>query len=493
MDALRGTRLGFVLLCIGAAALMAWRFERVARTVRAFFFEPTLAVNLGLLRAVIFYTLLLDASAQDSVWYAGLPRERLTLPQGWSWLGDLVPLGASTMLWAKRSLLVSATLATIGLFTRPAAMLAAPLAVYVLGIPNFYSSKISHISHVIVLSALVLAASPCGDGFSLDALIRRLRGKPALPAHEAYTVPIRFCWLLMGTMYLFPGLWKLWEGGDLWLSGVKLKVELFNKWATLPRFHPAFRVDRYPWLLAMLGTSTLLLEIGFFFALFKRKTRVVAAFAATCFHLGIWLSMDIRFNPYHPLVLLFDFPDILPTVVARRLTPIWSQFKTRARGLVPTRWVSTALEEPRLARSIGGSFVMGSLLVFAMFIAGFSPIDSWPIAVYPRFANRTEKVRTSAVGLRFKVVTPAGVERELEPAAASFGESTMRSALRRRRRDKPSQVRRELAVVADMLRQRGDHFEPGTRLLVYRYRFPVDPDERDKATPQLSLVAETYL
>jgi hypothetical protein len=30
---------------------------------------------------------------------------------------------------------------------------------------------------------------------------------------------------VIGTMYLFPGLWKLWEGGDLWITGQKLEAE----------------------------------------------------------------------------------------------------------------------------------------------------------------------------------------------------------------------------------------------------------------------------
>ena len=70
----------------------------------------------------------------------------------------------------------------------------------------------------------------------------------------------------------------------------------------------AVRIDHYPWLLSLLGTSTLLFEVGFIFAVFRPRTRVLAAFAACAFHTGIRLFLGIQFYAWLPLVMLIDLP-----------------------------------------------------------------------------------------------------------------------------------------------------------------------------------------
>jgi hypothetical protein len=494
MDGLFLTRLGFVALCVGGAVWLALRFDRAASALRTFFFEPTLPVNLGILRVLTFSSLIVDALQTRSELYAALPPGYLSLPQGWSWLGEHVPITPTCVAWAQRGLYVSAVLAMIGLFTRPAMVVAALLAVYVLGIPNFFF-KIGHGSHLQVLVALALTVSPAGHGFSVDALLRRLRGRAPFAPDAAYTVPVRFGWLLVGTMYLFPGLWKLWEAGDLWITGVKLEVELRKKWGTMPEFFPPWRVDQYPSLLAVLGTATLLIEIGFFFALFWRPTRVIAALAAVGFHVGIGLNMNIWFNPLYPLAVLLEWPKLVSERVAQRAAAFTAWLGRRLPRWRPAA-ASTAAA-PKLERSRGASFVVGSILVFAMFVAGFSPIDSWPIAVFPRFSARTAKPPKQAFALRYRIESPGGELRELRSPLGDLGDSVTyritRELLQRSRRGRRDRSQHYLDLMAHLVRTSGEVIEPGSRLLVYRYDFRTDPDERRQVEPEQTLVAETEL
>jgi hypothetical protein len=399
--------MGLVVVRVGAALFFVGLFwfgvrerKRLAPWLRSYFLAPTSPVTIGLFRIVLFALLWNGVRGAHPEWFAAFPPDLRAPPFGWDLVGDL-PFHAGAAVSARRLLLATSIAATLGLFTRVTVPISALLAVYVLGLPQCFG-KVTHGGHARMLCALALALSPCGDALSLDALIRRLRGHAAPPPSSAYTLPVRVAWLLVGTTYLFPGLWKLLESGDLWFSGRQLLSELHRRWSVTPDFQPWFRVDRHPWALALLGTATIALEIGFVFAMFERRARVLAACSAVGFHLGVAAVMGIRFPPYVPLLVLVEVPEnVLMTVRARLVK--WKTFA----------WVVE--RSPFPARRVTTSAILLGILLFGQVAAGVTKTSSWPISVYPTFSARKVGRVKQGSGMRIVVETTGGAVHDLAP------------------------------------------------------------------------------
>jgi hypothetical protein len=415
--------MGLVVVRVGASVLfvglLVFAFRERRRLVpwlRNYFFEPTSPVTIGLLRIVLFALLWNGVRGLNPAWYAALPPALRAPPYGWDLLGDL-PFHVGAAASARHLLVVTSAAATLGLFSRVTVPVSALLAVYVLGLPQFFG-KVTHGGHARMLCVLALALSPCGDALSLDALIRRLRGRAAPPPSAAYTLPVRVAWLLVGTTYLFPGLWKLLQSGDLWFSGRQLLAELYRRWSVTPDFQPLLRVDRYPWALGLLGAGTIALEIGFVFAMFERRARILAACSAVGFHLGVAAVMGIRFPPYVPLLVLVEVPES----TLRALRARAQKWKVFARG-IPTR--------PFPARPLFASSVLLAVLLLGQAAAGVTKTSSWPISVYPAFSARKVSLVKRGAGGRIVVETSGGAARELAPILKKTGLASPRHLLQR--------------------------------------------------------------
>jgi hypothetical protein len=456
------------MLALALAVLLLRRPRDTWQALLRFLLEPSSPFNPALLRVVTFGLILKAARATQAVWFAGFPHELLRLPPGWQWLDGLLPLDPHVVHAAQLALIATSGCAVAGLLTRVSAPLAALLAIYVLGVPNFYM-KIDHGYHAVVMFACMLACAPCADVLSLDALWRRMRGIAAPAAGAEYTLPTRFCWLILGTVYLFPGFWKLWEGGDLWISGEKLQTELYLKWGQMPHFAPPARIDQSPVLLAMLGTSTLIFEIGFFFALFHRASRVIAAFSAVAFHLGIKYFMGIRFHVYLPLIALLDFPQLWKPVAARlsaALTaPVERLFAPRTGTAAPTRSVRPAA-------------VVGSFFLAAQFITGFAAIDTWPVAVHPTFAVRREQPPAEISSTEIVLLPARGTKFvNLNDALQRIGSARLTRLLQELKkvsRDQRSLDQRGRTIVA-LFDTCNVHVAPGDAIEVYKTRWDLFP------------------
>ncbi|HET9931260.1 MAG TPA: hypothetical protein VFQ35_11255, partial [Polyangiaceae bacterium] len=420
MDGLFIVRGTTVLLGLIACGIIIWRHERAFALLRKFFREPTSPINLAIVRVIVFYTLFESATKSEANFLASLPRGFQSLPRGWVWLADTGLFDSRVVHVAIIALIVSTALAMVGALTPVATVVASACAILVFGVENFYF-KIGHSLHVPTLSACVLAASPAGDALSVDALVRRWRKKPRFEPSTAYTVPVRFCWLLVGTIYLFPGLWKLWETGDQWFDGSKLSIEMFDKWAQLPDFAPTYRFDRAHTLLMFLGSWTIVIEVGIFFMIFARATRVAAALFASSFHIGVGLTLGIWFSPFVPLILLADIPEIFELRAFRPLLRLGEKARARlSRFFVDRPERPTTLRNPRWTAA---SMLVGSFWLAGMFIAGLGPVDTWPIAIYPRFADRKSRPTSTGMTLGFVHVRRDGSEHELPNILDVLGDS----------------------------------------------------------------------
>ena len=116
---------------------------------------------------------------------------------------------------------------TLGLFTRTSIILALVLYVAEIGvIRSFYF--FSHIGLVPWYCLVVLAFTRCGDGFSLDRMIRIWRQLPTPDPDVAtryYAWARWMIWFSVAITYVLAGLsklgnsgWRWWEGTNLWRS-----------------------------------------------------------------------------------------------------------------------------------------------------------------------------------------------------------------------------------------------------------------------------------
>jgi hypothetical protein len=478
---------------VAALALVAVLVVRAVRShestlsfLKKFWLEPTAAVNLALLRIVIFGLLLWQAIARNPFRYASLPASERDLPLGWGWLGSL-PFDEELALGAQRLLIAAAAAALFGVATRVTVPIAAVTSVYVFGLPNFFA-KINHGDHTRVLIALVLAASPCGDALSIDRLFKWLRGHTPPPPSSAYTIAVRSAWMLIGMNYFFPGFWKLWESGDLWISGRALKFHLLNKWASLPDFVPALRVDEHPSLLALLGSATLVFELGFLPAMFHRVSRTVAAFSATAFHLGIEAIMGISFSAFFPLIVLIEVPERWQAVsrhVPLAVKDAVAGFRARVVdwGERRARPVRPEATRPWPMRTVWLPAAAAALCIFGQVGTGFAKIHTWPVSVYPTFSARTGRPPKTASSLEITLESPGEKPLDLAKKLKRFGKARLKSVFdnlqgkdwsdRNRSRDFDESI-------PDLFEHAKITLEPGDRIVVRETRWDVLPPGEQK-------------
>jgi HTTM domain len=373
------------LLLVGLALIVRWRRGKL---VRQFFFARIPAFNLGLLRIVIFGSLLDGAISENSVWYAGLPSSLLRIPPGWRWLASYLPPNEAVLQLFQLILVVACVFAIMGLFTRLACGSAALAGLVVLGVPNLYI-KINHGQHLTELCAILLTFSPADEGLSLDQLLRRLRGAPAAVPSPRYGVPVRMAMLLLASTYFFPGLWKVWDSGDLWVNGVKLRVETLMAWAARPDYQPLLRLIDHPALCCLLGAWALAFELGFALMIFHPLGRIVAVANALAFHAGVRMTMGIQFPLLLPLLAALSFGEQReagPSHALQRLNLLVEGGISQVRNQLRVRLQGRVWPIPQQAPAT--TWLVGCGLVASMVLAGLVPFDSWPVGVYPRFSTR---------------------------------------------------------------------------------------------------------
>jgi predicted DCC family thiol-disulfide oxidoreductase YuxK len=286
--------LGLALLY--AAALNA---SPIKATLRRFFSEEDSPVNLAVFRIIFFAWLFFQSKGKELIWYSGFPTELQWAPMGMGWLLPHLPINPTLALNAFVLYKFSCLLAMIGLFTRPAAVMAAVLGFYVIGVPQFYGN-VAH-NHHLFWFLVLFAFSRAGDALSIDAIIRGFKKADrnedtSLPApSRSYALPLRFMWVLMGLCYFFPGFWKVWNSGTAWVFGDNLKYHMFYDWMGFDNWLPPLRIDQHTWLCRFSGAAVILFETSYLFLIFSPKLRYIPFFGGLFFHNMTNLLMNINF------------------------------------------------------------------------------------------------------------------------------------------------------------------------------------------------------
>jgi vitamin K-dependent gamma-carboxylase len=190
---------------------------------------------------------------------------------------------------------------SLGLLTRVATATTFGIVTYnvFLSTTHFHNNR----AYLIIVLGL-LAAAPCGRELSLDAWIRRRRGRPPLPL----SAPAWPLWLLRfecATVYAASGLSKLvdpdWFGGTVtWQRVVRARDEL-EAWP-LPDWAVSLLTDRG----FHTGAAKLIVltELSIAACLWWRRTRYAAVWVAVAFHVAIEVSASVQVFSYLAIAVL---------------------------------------------------------------------------------------------------------------------------------------------------------------------------------------------
>jgi hypothetical protein len=332
-------------------ALNSWLFARVRHA------SP---LPLALLRIAVGLIVLFSSEPQmaldlargsPNLWFP--PHGLSALRPLFGWLAPHVPVVVMVLR-------ASAILTVLGLWTRWSlfALIASFLVLF--GGAQF-TGTVLHDMHLLWF-LLLLWVSPCDQAWSLDGWQRgQLRVGNA--SREAW-LGIAVARVLLGLVYLFPGLHKLKTSGLAWAFSDNLRNQLHLKWFQAGGSIPWPRIDQYPELLRAGGALVLVFEISFVFLIFFRHGRRIAAIGGLLFH---FFTQYFLYIPFMSLWLCY--------VVLLDFSPRESYPMSPPPG-------------GKRNRRLIATGVVGGLLVVAVAVQGArGETQSWPFACYPTFEH----------------------------------------------------------------------------------------------------------
>jgi len=365
----------WLLVCFALSALGLWFAQRRYCLLTRFHDEKQSPLNLGIARAAVFAGLVLMVGHEELLAFGRLDDSLILPPFGWKWIAPHLPRSATFLELVYALLVISGFLAVIGFWTRISTLVASLLGFYVLTIPQLFG-QVVHYNHL-VLFAFLLAVSPCGNAFSVDAWLRRRRlGTTAeLPQTSMYyAAPLKIMMLVMGIAYYFAGVWKLCRVGLRWFTPDYMRLILLIK---MQEFDPT-SVQRWalnhPLILTLGAIFTVVFEIGFVFAILDRRTRILALIAGIAFHNFTYMLMEIQFLDMQAcFVILVDWAALIAVLRPK----VKQDSASRISNTAPVR------THPRLTASFR---VLAYVTTIGMFIGGATHIvNGWPIGCYPTF------------------------------------------------------------------------------------------------------------
>lgn len=438
------SRLLLQVSAVAVLGLLIVHQQRVAGILRNFFTTPGSAIDLGVFRVVVFYLLIRTTRAIDHAFFVNLPETMIIPPGGVGWLPQSWFFNHEAVTCARWIFFPAAALAMLGLFTRFSTVVATLSAAYLAALPHF-DGKVDHGGHHLIWFACILAVSRCGDAFAADRVLFR---RPIPARSVSYAVPLRFCWLLFGVLYFFPGFWKVWCCGLEWALSDNLKLEMYSKWTAIGNWMPEVRVDQYTGLCQLLALGTLLFEMGFLFCMFFRPTRCLAAFIGLSFHYGVRMCMRINFAN-----LMYSYAAFVP----------WS----RLAG-IPEETDDSGYRKADLA-----PIAMGCLLLVGNLIAGgMRGVEAYPFTCYPTF-NKLKG--NELVRLEMKVLGEDGTEQpvnwsRLAPVGTAGGLRIQRRIMEETDPARQQQMIRDLQQVLGL--------SPHDQLIIDKIVQSTDPETR---------------
>jgi predicted DCC family thiol-disulfide oxidoreductase YuxK len=277
--------------------------------------------NLAIFRVVFLFAGALPWAIRNFEWaqkiLPGLPRNVWAPISFYQWIPYSV-LGNTPLVKGLAILNIALiVLGIFGFYTRACIASATLLSLYLFGLMENLG-KVDHFHHLIWFMAL-LAAGPSGRFLSIDSIrnaVRRAdRGMTDSSQTSHYALwTFRYTWLLMGLLYLVPGVAKLHKAFTAgWASAPNLHHILWRKWFESALFEPGaklpVRLDLLPSsLLEFAAYGVIAFEIGFLFLVLFRRVRPLLALGGIGFHIGNGIILGIWFTTLFPVyVALIDW------------------------------------------------------------------------------------------------------------------------------------------------------------------------------------------
>lgn len=295
---------------------------------------PTTAAALGMVRAGVSAVFLLSVLSTSFSHLGSLPVtifRPLGIMQLLSWrFYDrlLTPQGMTALKWI---LVVSLTMSTIGYLTPVSTKTSALLVLFYEGILRSFG-HFNHDEMLGVYCLIVLAFSPCGDGFSVDSL----PGPKANKGEFASGYPLLLMRLLLAWTYFSAALIKLRVAGLRYfaadnLPALAISHSLDNLHDT--RFRLAFWLPTVREYAPFAVTLVLVWELLFPLAVFWKRARWWLLGIGVVFHLSTLFLMNIFFPYQLAMYLVFvDWPRVAAwlggTRLFRRVTSWWRDFRS---------------------------------------------------------------------------------------------------------------------------------------------------------------------
>ena len=328
--------------------------------------RPESPLPLALLRIVVPLVILFSPELHSARALAASPESLGFVPDGLGLVSRL-PLGPDAVRALQVLAFSSCATGILGFASR-ASMLVLTLSAGLLFSLSQRQGAVLHDMHLFWLTAL-LAASPCGQAWSLDAW-----GKARPAASLRFGVPLALARLLLGLVYLFPGLHKLRVSGLGWIDADNVIGHMRAKW--LEHGHvPFVRIDHAPLLCAIGAAFVIAFELSFVvLAAASPRTRWVALAAGLSFHAATQLLFFIPFvSLWACYVVLLD---------GALLERVEDRLRERAKAPPLERTESSATLP-------AAAIVVGALLVLAVVVQGARGMtQAWPFACYPTFSHR---------------------------------------------------------------------------------------------------------
>jgi len=285
--------------------------ETVIKKIYDYFFEPAVALDLGVSRFLFFGIIFLLYLREPFSLWGKTPEVYYQLEPNPIFDYMNIPvfspeiMGILGFVW-----LTSLLFSSIGFLTRLSTALAFITGAYLVGITKSFG----HPPHTMFLATIiigVLAVSYCGDAFSVDNLIRRkgwLRPVESRIAEGEYRWPIRLIWILIALAFCAAGVSKIRNSGVEWITSGYIASLFVYHGFTGNRSFPVFSwlplwIANKPFLNFTLAAVTVIIEAGAPLVLFHPYLRIILLPMLFMMIVFFWVSMGI------------PFPDMLATFV----------------------------------------------------------------------------------------------------------------------------------------------------------------------------------
>lgn len=201
-------------------------------------------------------------------------------------------------------------LATVGLFTR-SALLTLGLGYWILIGHQWSYGELHHTEALYCIAFVLLALSPSGQCYSLDAWLGRRGRRPERwgPGARMDTAAwaLRLIQCLLGLGYFSAGSAKLLDGGLYWMNGATLQQIVLTDYIRFGMPAGLWLIRSF-WLCVAGAAVTIAVETFFFVAVFVKRARWYLLPAGMALHLGIYFTMAAPFFTWMVLYVVFiDF------------------------------------------------------------------------------------------------------------------------------------------------------------------------------------------